>query len=165
MLNVFSIYENWSVYIGRTGVQGSRKSFATCDSSDNRPPATPPARNAARHTRRPNRTSQVRARKLRRTNLAGIKLASIQLARLIRIANPRSDPTRPTIRTSVSTCIPTASRGTPRSSRRRSCRRGTPTSAAHRRRRWQACTCCSCRPHTGPEWGCRRHQEPACRGW
>lgn len=38
MLNVSSIYENWSVYIGRTGVQGSRKTFATCDSSDNRPP-------------------------------------------------------------------------------------------------------------------------------
>ena len=58
MLNVFSIYENWSVYIGRAGVQGSRKSFATCDSSDNRPPTgrppglqdarRPPARNAAR---------------------------------------------------------------------------------------------------------------------
>ena len=42
---------------------------------------------------------------------------------------------------------PTASRGTPRSSRRRSCRRGRPTSAARRRRRWRACTCCATR-HT-----------------
>lgn len=35
---------------------------------------------------------------------------------------------------------PTASRGTPRSSHRRSCRRGRPTFAARRRRRWRACT-------------------------
>ena len=40
----------------------------------------------------------------------------------------------------------TASRGVPRSYRRRSCRRGGPISAARRRRRWRACTCCAMRP-------------------
>ena len=44
MPNVFSIYGNWSVYIGRTGAQGSRKSFTPCDSSDNRPPGLQAAR-------------------------------------------------------------------------------------------------------------------------